>query len=327
MVQGGGRHRKYLIPILIIILLSLPTAGINTKPINASASSPTDINQPLTNMANYVSVKDGAKDPLIYSKAYILLDADSAKILSSDNENQQVPIASTTKMMTALVARENFKLDDIVTIDKQVNSIPETTIGLIPGETITVGDLLKGMLIPSGNDAAYSLAYHYDQLKNPDATKPDYHPFVELMNAYATSHNLLDTHYGDPAGLDDTDGHSTAFDLANIARLVLQDPVLAAIVGTPSTSVSSTDGKHIHNITNSDRLIIPSEPLYMPGVIGIKTGLTDGAGHCLVGAYKLGDRTLIGVVLNTNVYTAQASAVEMRKLFVWASQSLQVNSY
>lgn len=324
MPRKPKRFRLLVVALTIITLLSMPVSKSDASkenPAPATGSLQAALNQ----LHSYITVNKSATAPVIYAGAYTLVDSVTNTQLIGHNADSVVPVASTTKMMTALVARATYNLSDVVTIQPQAEQIPETLVHFVPGEKITVQNLLQAMLIPSGNDAAYSLAYFYQE-KQGISGAPDYKPFVEQMNQFAATHHLQNTHFADPAGLDD-DGHSTATDLAVIARLVLTDPVLAAIVDTPSTTVASVDGSHTHALTNSNRLIQPTDSLYFPGVIGIKTGFTLGAGHCLVAGYNLNGRTLIGVVLNTTAFTATASAEEMRKLFVWANANVRVINY
>lgn len=291
------------------------------QPLAVGAIQATDLQAQLNNLDSFVDVKEGIRQPLIYSKSHLLMDSQSAEIIVSDNENEVVPIASTTKMVTALVVMDNMKLSDVATVSSKPPLIEGSKIGLKSGERITVANLLQGLLIYSGNDAAFALAEHYAGVPG------DYEQFVTKMNEFVRAHGLKNTFFGDPAGLDSVNGHSTAIDLAHIARLVLENRTLADIVTIPNTTVSSTDGLLVHELKNSNRLVIPDSPYYLPMALGVKTGFTPEAGHCLVAAYRWQNRTLIGVVLNTNEYTITASASEVNKLFTWAERSLELRSY
>lgn len=316
--------KKGLLVALAVVLLSIPGSQTLVEATDAVKSAKTDHQQlimQLDNLSGYQARRAGSKPPQIYAKSYLLMDAESSRVIVAQNANEKIPIASTTKMVTALVARELFELDEAVTVSRNAMLIPGSKIDLQAGEKITVLNLLKGLLIQSGNDAAFTLAYYYSKEKG------QYQPFVAKMNEFAVAQNLKMSNFGDPAGLDDDTGRSTAFDLANIARLLLKDPVLAKIVVTPEETIASVDGALTHQLKNSNRLVVGDNPLYLPNVLGVKTGFTPAAGHCLVSAYRLGDRTFIGVVMNTAEYTITASASEMRKLFKWADQNVLAVKY
>lgn len=247
-------------------------------------------------------------DPFINTKSAYLIDIDSAYPMYAKNENKKMSVASTTKMMTAIVVLENHgdKLNETVTITpKMINVIP-SVIQLRVGEKITVENLLNGLLIMSGNDAAYSLAEYFG---GKDI-------FVQEMNQKVRDLGLLDTQFKDPAGLDD-EGYSTAKELAVIASYALRLPKFSEIVSTPQKTISSVDGRINHELINSNRLVRPEEAYYLPEAIGIKTGFTYEAGHVLVSAAKKNNHRILSVVLNTNEMTNSASAKESKNLLEW----------
>lgn len=272
-------------------------------------------------LSSYTEISSNSRLPNVHAKAYLLLDATSSEILLSKNEKVSLPVASTTKMTTALTALSLYKPDNVITVPKAATLINGSKIGLRTGEKLTVADLLKGLLISSGNDAAYTLALADDPKQESTA------PFVQKMNALLKSDHISSSSYADPAGLDDENGRSTAFDLAHIARLLLAQEALASIVKTANTTIASQDGLTTHQLKSSNRLLLGDSQYYMPDVIGVKTGFTLEAGHSLVAAYKWHDRVLIGVVLNTTESTIEASAKEMSKLFRWAETNLTTQTY
>lgn len=247
-------------------------------------------------------------DPKIYAKSAILIDNATHKILYEQNPDEKVPIASTTKIMTALVVLEDYsdKLNDEVTITKEMISVEGSDIQLRTGEKITVDSLLKGLLIYSGNDAAYSLAIYLDGKEK----------FVEKMNQKANYLGLKNTFYKDPAGLSE-EGYSTAKDLSILSSYALRNKDFAKIVSTPNIVIASVDGKLVHDLKNSNRMLRSEEQYYYPFAIGIKTGFTNEAGHCLIGAARNNGRDIISVVLNTQENTLVASAKESKKLLEW----------
>jgi serine-type D-Ala-D-Ala carboxypeptidase (penicillin-binding protein 5/6) len=236
------------------------------------------------------------------------MDAPSAYVLYQKNADMKVPIASTTKIMTATVVLDNYSdhLDDVVTITQPMVAVEGSDIQLRAGEKIEVGDLLKGLLIMSGNDAAYSLAIHFGGKDS----------FVKEMNDKAAFLGLDSTHYQCPAGLND-DGYSTAQDLANLTNYALKNPTFSSIVSTAQATIISTDGRFVHELKNSNRMLQADDPSYFPSALGVKTGFTYAAGHCLVSSTKVNGHQLIGVVLNTNESTITASAKESKKLMEW----------
>lgn len=242
-------------------------------------------------------------------QAAVLVDGETGMLLYSDNGQRPVPIASTTKIMTAIVVRRLLPIDQVVEITKQDATVIGSAIGMYPGERLTVRSLLAGLLIVSGNDAAQTLAR---------VAGGSQEAFVAMMNKTAEEFGMNDTHYLDPAGLDDT-GRSTAYDLAIASRALLDDPVLAELVRTSETTVYSTDGNIRHDFKNSNRLVGEFDYL---GAIGLKTGYTPDAGHCLVGAAERDGHQLIAVILHTNEETIQASAIEARKLLDWGWQNV-----
>lgn len=252
--------------------------------------------------------KADAKDPVIYSKASYLVDVDSAYPLYEELAIEKLPIASTTKMATALVVLENHadKLQDVVTITPTMINVEGSDIQLRSGEKITVENLLNGLLIMSGNDTAYALAEYFGGRE----------AFVAEMNRKVNEIGANNTVYQDPAGLND-EGYSTAKDLALIATYGLRNPKFAEIVKTPTKTVTSTDGRLQHELKNSNRMMRSEEPLYFPYAIGVKTGFTNEAGHVLVSCAEKDGHRLLSVVLNTQENSLTASAKESKKLLEW----------
>jgi len=250
----------------------------------------------------------GTTDPQVYAKAVILRDVGSSYVMYEKNASEKVPIASTTKIMTATVVLEDFSdnLDDLVTITSPMIGVEGSDIQLRVGEKIKVRDLLKGLLIMSGNDTAYALAIHFGGLES----------FESKMNAKASFLGLENTHFKDPAGLDD-DGYSTAHDLSILAAYAMRNDQFSSIVKTSETTISSADGSIVHDLKSSNRLIKSDDAFYYPLAIGVKTGFTYAAGHCLVSAAANNNHEILAVVLYTNENSITASAAESRKLLEW----------
>lgn len=250
----------------------------------------------------------GAKLPLVNARQAILIDRDSFYILYEKDAYLSVPIASVTKLATALVVLERYKLDDVVTVPREATLVAGTKIGLKTGEKITVENLLKTSLIHSGNDATYALAYHGGSLQE----------FVGWMNEKAKTVGLKNTKFADPAGLDDS-GHSTAFDLGILLARAFREDTVIKIVGTAKETVTSTDGVIRHELENSNRLV--KEEMYFQGIVGGKTGFTPVAGHNLVAAAERDGHMLISVIINTYEDTKEASARENARLLQWGFEN------
>lgn len=248
------------------------------------------------------------KDPNIYASNYLLVDSDSSVILAKRGPYDQVPIASTTKIMTAVIVLENYQLNDIVTISSTAASQIGADANFRTGEKITVYELLKTLLIKSANGAAYAFAEH---MNGPGQEGVDL--FVRKMNEKALSLGMVNTDYHDPAGLDTT-GYSSAYDLYIITKYALKLPVFGSIVATKTDTARDITGTIWHQLDNSNRLVKEWD---YPGVLGVKTGYMPEAGHCLVAAAERDGHTLISVVLKTNADTPTASAEESRKLLDW----------
>lgn len=239
----------------------------------------------------------------------ILVDADTGTVLYSENPQQEVAIASTTKLMTAILARKYLDLNKTIVVSPEDAAINGSKMGLRGGEGIDVESLLYGLLLNSGNDAAMTLARSV-------AGTPE--KFVAEMNAEANVLGMAHTRYQDPAGLNDS-GYSTAWDLSIVARALLNDPVLAKIVQTKTITVKSVDGGIVHTLKNANHLV--SDMPYA-GVIGFKTGYTPAAGHCLVAGAERDGHRLIAIVLHTNYESITASAIESRKLLDWGWKNI-----
>jgi len=249
-----------------------------------------------------------AQDPQIYAKSVILIDVQSAYVMYAKNASDKIPMASTTKIMTAIVILEDFsdRLNDVVTISYPMIAVEGSDIQLRVGEKITVENLLKGLLIMSGNDTAFALATYFG---GKDV-------FVAKMNEKAVFLGLKNIQYNDPAGLDE-ESSSTAHDLAVLASYAMRNQKFSEIVRTRETTISSADNAITHDLKSSNRMLKADEQYYYPNAIGIKTGFTNEAGHCLVSAAEKDGHMILGVILSTDENTVQASAKESKKLLEW----------
>lgn len=222
---------------------------------------------------------DGAPPPpKITAQAAILVDEQTGAVFYSRNADEELPMASTTKMMTALLVLESLDLDQKVKVPAAAIGVPGSTAGLRRGETLTVRQLLYALLVASGNDAAITLAI---------ATKGSVEAFVGAMNEKAKLLGLKHTHFVNPNGLHHERHYSSARDLAHLARQVMADPVFREIVATKEYDLGG------------GRLLKNSNSLLgvRPWINGIKTGSTPYAGYCLVASGTRDGLTLISVIL------------------------------
>lgn len=248
-----------------------------------------DENQPLKEviLINANTYSD-VKPPKISAGAAVVIDTVSGRILYEKNAHSRRAMASTTKMMTAIVAIENGDLDEKVKVSKRAASIRGSVINLQVDEELTLKEILYGMLIKSGNDAAIAVAEHIGG---------SVEGFAEMMNKKAGELGLKDTAFKNPHGLDENGHYSTAYELAKIARYALKNPVFSEIVGTQSTHITNRD-----LYTTNEMLSI------YPGADGVKTGYTGKAGRCLVTSATREDWRIISVVLNCSSRSTRAQS-------------------
>jgi len=216
--------------------------------------------------------------------AAILMDGASNRVLYGKNIHQRLPIASTTKIMTAIVALEHGCLDETVIIPPEASGIEGSSIWLEAGEEHTLEDLLYGLMLRSGNDAAVAIAIHISG---------SVEEFAKLMNATAKKIGAYNTNFVNPHGLHDPDHYSTAYDLALIASYGLKNPDFERIVATKFRTIPWKGHEWNRAMRNKNRLLWQYE-----GANGVKTGYTKKAGRCLVASAKRDNMQLVSVVLN-----------------------------
>jgi D-alanyl-D-alanine carboxypeptidase (penicillin-binding protein 5/6) len=223
-----------------------------------------------------------AQAPRLDARAWALLDPDDGELLAAHGASRSYAVASTTKLMTAFVARRALGLDQRVVAPAYTpSSSAESLLGLVEGERITTRDLLYGLILASGNDAANALAV---------ASSGSVGAFVTRMNREAGRLGLDDTSYANPIGLDDPSNYSSAGDLVALAAKLREDPVFRRIFDTPEATLSS--GARVREIVNRNVLVRT-----VPFVDGVKTGYTLDAGNVLVASGTRDGVTLISAVL------------------------------
>jgi len=235
--------------------------------------------------------------PVIKARSAVLVDLDSGKTLYQLDPHGRHAPASLTKVVTALVALDHLRLDQTVTVPLSINQLPwdSTRMGLRPGERLTVRELLYGLFLNSGNDAAITLS----EAAMPRAT------FVELMNAKAATLGMADTHFANPIGLDDPAHYTSSADLARAStELIRRFPDVAAIAATPSLTLPATATHHAYALYNLNELVRK-----YPGATGLKTGWTGHAGGCLIGTATRDGRHLMVVLLASPRIFDEAAAL------------------
>ncbi|MES1247177.1 MAG: hypothetical protein ABUS54_05845 [Actinomycetota bacterium] len=228
--------------------------------------------------------------PGLLGKAAILVDGTTGRVIWQYHPHQRLQIASTTKIMTALLALRKLKPHDIVTVDKSVPRVPLVREGLRAGEQVEAWKLFYSLLLYSGNDDALALAIAAGGTK--------WH-FVHEMNVEARILGLKDTHYVSPSGVVDVDNYSSAWDLAALTRVAMRSARFRSIVRTPRKQVAWAPPTYSKIYINNNRLLTTYK-----GADGVKTGYTHKAGPCLVASAKRGGTWLIAVVLDSpDMYT------------------------
>ena len=240
------------------------------------------------------------------SRIALIYDRASGKILYEKNGNKQTPMASTTKIMTAIVVLENANLKDVVTIDSKAAGIGGSRLGLKKNDKITVNDLLYGLMLRSGNDAAVALANYVGG---------SVEGFAQMMNEKAKEMGLTNSHFIVPHGLDNDGHYTTAYELAKMADYALKIDKFKQIVGTQNTTIYING--YAKAINNTNKLLGS-----VSGVYGVKTGFTNGAGRCLVTACKRDDLDIVTVIIGAD--TTKQRTADTIKLINYAYNNFEV---
>lgn len=246
------------------------------------------------------TVAEAVEVPKQDARVGLVYDRKTKEVLYEKNGYKQVPMASTTKIMTAMVVIENCDITQTVKITQKAAGTGGSRLGLKTNDSITVLDLLYGLLLKSGNDAAVALAIH---------TAGSVEAFAEIMNQKAKDLRLQNTHFVTPHGLDEAEHYTTAFELAKMADYAMQNEVFKRIVGTKTAGI--TINGQFRMIQNTNELLG-----YLDGVNGVKTGFTNGAGRCLVTCCNRNGQEIICVVLGAD--TKKIRTTDSVKLIEYA---------
>lgn len=275
--------RKILYTLYLILAFGYPGQNM-LQTIMLHPGAVRSYTFPAPSLAPY-PVSDNSPAPSTSARGVVIQDVTSKTILYSRGADLSLLPASTTKIMTALVARDAWPdLQTVLTVQNEDRAIGQT-IDLVQGEQLTVESLLKGLLIHSGNDAALALADNYDG---------GYNAFVLAMNVKAKALHLDHTIYKNPSGIEQYGHVTTPRDLATLASVAMSDPVLREIVGTKYTKITDLTGQIAHPLESTNELLGE-----IPGLLGLKTGWTTNAGECLVSYVERDGQGIIVVVLGS----------------------------
>lgn len=286
---------------VLLLVLGLSATGFGPPGLVPSSST----QDPL--QAYQVPAVQRMAAPPIGAAAAIVVDEQTGQVLFASDERRRLPMASTTKIMTALLALERGQPAQMVKPRITAADMPGSSLmGLVPGEQLPLSDLLYGLLLPSGNDAAIAIA---------EAVGGSEAGFVELMNRRAAELGLANTRFANPHGLDAPGHYTTAADLAQLTRIALRQRAFAEIVATREKTVQ---GKATYRLRNTNPV------LGQPGVEGVKTGHTDLAGACLVTVVRRDGHRVVTVVLNSPDYGAESLTLAEHAFsgYVWTRLTL-----
>jgi len=228
-----------------------------------------------------MSINVAAEKPQVEAKSAILMDFETGRVLWEKNAHEPMAMASTTKIMTAIIALESGKMNDTVTVSAKAAAAPKVKMYLSAGEKISMQTLMQALMLQSSNDAAVAIAEHI---------AGSVEAFCEMMTAKARELGAVNTIFRTPNGLDKDDHHSTAYDLALITRYALANKDFVNLINT--RSATGTSNLRTYNIANKNRLLNE-----FSGANGVKTGFTNKAGYCFVGSAERDGLKLISVVL------------------------------
>lgn len=228
------------------------------------------------------------------SSSAVVMEASTGRVLFESNPDERLPMASTTKIMTALVAIENGNLDEIIEVDSRAIGVEGSSIYLKEGEKLTLRELLYGLMLRSGNDAAEAIAYHIGG---------SIEGFVDMMNEEAKSIGANNTNFENPHGLPSDNHYTTAYDLALISANAMMNPDFKEICQTKYISISGPEGT-TRSLKNKNKLLWEYE-----GGNGIKTGYTKVAGKCLVSSAEQEGMQIVCVVLNSSSMWEQCATL------------------
>ena len=236
----------------------------------------------LINSCIFANDLKNSLEPKVSSNGAVLIDFETGRVLWGKNETKKMPMASTTKIMTAILALESGKLDEVAKVSKKAQNAPKVKLNVLVDEEYKLEDLLYPLMLQSSNDVAIVIAEH---------VSGSVEEFCKDMTKKAKEIGALNTIFETPNGLDSANHYSTAYDMALITKYAMQNVKFVELINTNNITIQSKKGR-IHNIYNKNRLLKEFD-----GANGVKTGYTNNAGHCFVGSAKRDEKAFISVVL------------------------------
>ena len=310
MIKKFCKSKKLLNKFLIIIfIITITIYNLNISKANniEETENPEDEKIDIDSLQKEVLETSANTEEIeINSRIALIYDRASGKAIYSKNGDKETPMASTTKIMTAIVVLENANPKDVVTINSKAAGIGGSRLGLKKNDKITVNDLLYGLLLRSGNDAAVALATHVGG---------SIEGFADMMNKKAQEMGLKNSHFIVPHGLDNDGHYTTAYELAKMADYALKIDKFKEIVSTRIATIYING--YARKINNTNQLLGS-----INGVYGVKTGFTNGAGRCLVSACKRGELDIITVIIGAN--TTQIRTADTIKLIEYANKNFEI---
>ncbi len=237
-------------------------------------------------LTNSIFTSSASDELNISAKSAVVICAETGEIVYSKNHNTKLSMASTTKIMTSILALEYGAGDEYITVTKEMITVEGSSMGLKEGDKVSLKTLVKGMLLESGNDAANATAY---------IVSGSIQSFVELMNQKALEIGMTSTSFETPSGLDGENHYSTAYDMALLGAYAIRNPEFRSICSAESLVVYYGNEPYRRVLSNHNRLLKSCD-----GVFGIKTGFTKKSGRCLVSAVERDGKTLVAVTLNAS---------------------------
>lgn len=314
--SGGGRAIRTtviwgaVLALMLTVMVGLITRTALTLSISPLHASGSAVSASVIRVNSAVGAVVG-QPPAVTAQTAFLFDPNTGAVYYAKGADTELPMASCTKVMTLLLAVERGNLNQMVTVGADAHALvnPDSSyMGLDVGEKISLRDLLYGLVMPSGNDAAVAIA---------DAIGGNQAAFVALMNQRAQQLGLTHTHYANPHGLDAPGHYTTARDLAVLSAYALRNPIIEQVVSTYSYVIPQTaTHKAYHLVTGNDLLPFARAPY--PGAIGVKPGFTGNAGYCMAFAADRRGHLLVAAVLGDPSW--QVRIVDMRTLLDWGYQ-------